>query len=240
MRPFFSYYGAKYTGAKHYGPPRHETVIEPFAGSACYSTYWNVKRAKLYDVSSDICDLWDFLINCSARDIEAIPDSFSCNEEFLALQRGPRLLCAFWVSKGRAEPSTTLSPWYHQYKNARYCQVWGAAVKRRIVAQKPLISDWSISQCSFESVPLQEAHWHIDPPYNNAPGSRYPHSQIDYARLAAWVRTLPGHVDVCENSGATWLPFNDLYNVVSSRGRRSGAVSKEAVFRRGPEQRISA
>lgn len=232
MRPFFSYYGAKYTGAKHYGPPRHETVIEPFAGSACYSTYWNVKRAKLYDVSLDICDLWDFLINCSARDIEAIPDSFSCDEELLALQRGPRLLCAFWVSKGRAEPSTTLSPWYRQYRNSRNCRVWGPSVKRRILAQKPLIAAWSIDNLSYEQIPLQDAHWHVDPPYNNGPGRRYPYSLIDYNHLSDWVRRLPGEVDVCENEGATWLPFAPLYSVNTTRGKRSGAVSREAIFRR--------
>lgn len=240
MRPFFSYYGAKYTGAKHYGPPRHDTVVEPFAGSACYSTYWNVKRAKLFDVSDDICSLWDFLIHCSARDIEAIPDSFARDEEFLALQNSPRLLCAFWVSKGRAEPSKHLSPWYFKYNNAVDCRVWGPAVKRRILAQKPLISGWSISRCSFEAIPAQEAHWHIDPPYNNAPGSRYPHSRVDYARLAEWVETLLGHVDVCENEGADWLPFSPLYSVNTARGKRSDAVSKEAVYRRTSEQRISA
>lgn len=238
MRPFFSYYGSKYTGAKHYGPPRHDLVIEPFAGSACYSTYWNVKLAQLYDVSQDICELWDFLIKCSNQDIESAPDDLASDDHLLSLPRAHRLLCGFWVGKGRAEPATTLSPWYHQYKNGDDCRVWGAAVKRRIISQKPLITEWVIKNASYNDIPLREAHWHVDPPYNNTPGKRYPHGRLNYDHLAKWVRSLPGEVDVCENEGAEWLPFSPLYSVATTRGKRSGAVSVEAVYRQSPEQEL--
>jgi len=231
MRPFFSYYGAKWTGARHYGHPRRDLVIEPFAGSACYSTRWSPARVRLYDVSPDICDLWDFLIYASLRDIESIPDVFHRNEDFLSLARGPRLLVSFWVAKGRAEPAGNLSSWYRAYQNARDCRVWGPAVKRRILAQKPALKSWTIDCISWENIPLEDAHWHIDPPYNNAPGSRYPHSKIDYGALGAWCRSLPGPVDVCENEGASWLPFEPLYEVVSTRGRVSSHRSKESIWR---------
>lgn len=232
MRPFFSYYGSKYTGAKHYGPPRHETVIEPFAGSACYSTRWRVRRAKLYDISPDICLLWDWLINSSEADVKAIPDSFENFDEIMALPAGPQTLVRFWVAKGRAEASGALSPWYFKYRNAGDCRVWSAAVKQRIIRQKPGIADWRIEQASWEQIPMAEAHWHVDPPYNNSAGARYPFSDVDYAALASWCRALPGEVDVCEQYGAQWLPFVPLYEVVTSRGRRTGAVSKEAIWRK--------
>lgn len=232
MRPFFSYYGAKYTSAKHLGPPRHSLIVEPFAGSACYSTRWGAGNVRLYDVSPDICALWDFLIKCSERDIAALPDEFNHIDEVLALPIGPQMLCRFWIAKGRAEPSGAISPWYLQYRNAHDCRVWSRAVKQRIIRQKPGIAGWSVDQMSWDKIPLVEAHWHVDPPYNNAPGARYPHSQVDYLALAAWCRSLPGHVDVCENDGAAWLPFDPLCEVVTSRGRRSGAVSKEVVWRK--------
>jgi len=228
MRPFFSYYGAKYTGAKHYGPPRSDLVIEPFAGSACYSTRWDARNVRLYDVSVDICDLWDFLIRCSNRDIENIPDAFEDIDQVMSLPRGAQLLARFWVSKGRAEPSGVLSPWYNQYKNANDCLVWGPGVKRRILLQKSFIQEWTIDRMSWEKIPLIQAHWHIDPPYDNKAGACYPHSDVDYDALGDWCKNLPGEVDVCENVGATWLPFTPLYSVKTTRG----AVSRETCWRK--------
>lgn len=232
MRPFFSYYGAKYTTAAYLGRPRRDLVIEPFAGSASYSTRWNARRVRLYDVSPDICDLWHFLINCSEADIAALPNAFEHIEQVMSLPRGPQLLVRFWIAKGRAESSGALSPWYLKWRNATDCRVWSAKVKERIIAQKPGIAKWTIDQCSWDRIPVVEAHWHVDPPYNNAPGSRYPYSVVDFAALGAWCADLPGAVDVCENLGADWMDFEHLCDVVSSRGRRSGAVSKEAVWRK--------
>lgn len=232
LRPFFSYYGAKWTGARHYGPPRRDLVIEPFAGSASYSTRWGCRNVRLYDISPDICDLWSWLIGCSAEDVAHIPDAFEDMGEVMALPRGAQLLVRFWVSKGRAEATKTLSPWYFQWRGASDCRVWGAAVKRRIIAQKPLLDSWSIECKPWWKIEVEDAHWHIDPPYNNLAGSRYPHSDINYSALADWCEGLPGTVDVCENVGADWLDFRPLYSVVTSRGRRSGAVSQEAVWRR--------
>lgn len=231
MRPFFSYYGAKYTVAKYAGPPRRDLVIEPFAGSASYSTRYVPKRVALYDVSEDICMLWDWLINCSEADVRNIPDAFENFDEIDRLPAGANLLTRFWVSKGRAEPSGKLSPWYFQYRNNRDCRVWGPSVKERIIKQKPYIALWTCDNLPYWKVPLQNAHWHVDPPYNNEAGSRYPFSNVDYEHLATWCGSLPGTVDVFENSGANWLPFEPLCEIVSSRGRRSGAVSKEVMSR---------
>jgi len=232
MRPFFSYYGAKYTVAKYAGAPRHDTVIEPFAGSAAYSTRWSPQRVKLYDISPDICALWDFLIWSSVRDIESMPDRFESYDEVERLPPGAALLARFWISKGRAEPSGTLSPWYFQYRNAHDCRVWGPAVKARIIAQKPALSAWTIDCLPYDKIPQVNAHWHVDPPYNNSAGSRYPFSNVNYEHLSNWCKELPGTVDVFENAGAGWLPFETLCEIVTSRGRRSGAVSKEVMWRR--------
>lgn len=232
MRPFFSYYGAKYTIAKYAGAPRRDFVIEPFAGSAAYATRYALNaRASLYDVSPDVCDLWDWLINCSEADVRAVPDTFETFDEIERLPRGPNLLVRFWVSKGRAEPSGVLSPWYFKYRNDRDCKVWGAPVKARIIKQKPYIASWTVDCLPYWQVRLREAHWHVDPPYCNEAGSRYPHSAINYDHLAAWCRNLPGTVDVFENEGASWLPFKPLVHVETTRGKRTGVVSREMLAR---------
>lgn len=231
MRPFFSYYGAKYTAAKHAGAPRRDLVIEPFAGSACYATRYAPHRVALYDVSENVCLLWDWLINCSEFDVQVIPDSFNSFDEVERLTPGANLLVRFWVSKGRAEASGTLSPWYFKYRDDGDCRVWGPAVKARIIKQKPYIVDWTCDNLPYWKVPIREAHWHVDPPYSTNAGSRYPHSNVNYAHLASWCRSLPGAVDVFENQGAAWLNFSPLCEVVTSRGRRSGAVSREVMAR---------
>jgi hypothetical protein len=135
------------------------------------------------------------------------------------------------VSKGRAEPSGVLSPWYFRYRNERDCKVWGGPVKARIIKQKPHIACWTVDCAPYWGVPLREAHWHVDPPYNNEAGSRYPFAAIDYSHLASWCRKLPGVVDVFENGGASWLPFLPLCNVETTRGKRSGVVSREVIAR---------
>lgn len=234
MRPFFSYYGAKWTMAKHYGPPRGAPVIEPFAGSACYSTRWAVEEAILVDLSPDVATLWTYLIAASSSDILALPDALESNEELAALPDGPRHLLGFWVSKGRAEVSRTLSPWYFQYRGANDCRVWGAAAKQRIAAQVDRIKGWQIICGDYRSAPeIAGAHYHVDPPYDNRAGQRYPHADLDYATLAKWCRARPGPVDVCENVGAEWLPFKQVHTINTTRGKRSGAVSAEAVWRPG-------
>lgn len=230
MRPFFSYYGAKFTGAKHYGAPRRSVVVEPFAGSACYSTYYSVENAILIDKCERICAIWDFLINASPLEIMGIPTRFEDDSEISKLPYEQRMLVGFWIGKGRAEPARSLSSWYFKYRDEPSCMVWSLPVQIRIARQMPLIRNWQIINGSYTDAPNLDAHYHIDPPYIGEPGRRYKEHRIDYLNLAAWVLSLRGTVDVCENQGASWLPFRPLYQVHSSRSRTHGAVSKEVVY----------
>ncbi len=224
---FFSYYGSKWYAAKHLGKPMLDLVIEPFAGSACYATYWEHPRVNLYDVDENICELWDFLIHCSADDIRIIPDRFANEEEFKALPDLQRLLTGFWVGYGRVKPANKPSPWY--YKQAQKdIRTWGPSAKAMIIRQKPLIKNWTIDRLSYEQIPNQRAHWHIDPPYSGKAGRAYVYDRIDYAHLAAWCKSREGMVQVCENEGADWLPFSNPYEIYSAASSRT--KSKEVIF----------
>jgi site-specific DNA-adenine methylase len=78
-----------------------------------------------------------------------------------------------------------------------------------------------------------EATWFVDPPYNNKAGSHYKcgSKDIDYNNLAEWCRSRRGQVMVCENAGATWLPFEDLYeHVGASRVGNKPKRSVEAIW----------
>ena len=236
MRPFFGHYGSKWHGAKHYGPPRRDRVVEAFAGSACYSVWWEPRIVHLYDKSERTCQGWDWLINCSADDVRRLPDTFQSTEECLALPDGPRQI-VWWninYGEGGKRPRKTLRKWYlecvatgdrSKYSNRFF---WGPRVKARLIDQKPLIAKWTVEQMCYSKIPDMDAHWHIDPPYSGPAGGEYEHSEIDYKHLAQWCRERTGAVDVCENEGADWLPFTPLYSLKSMH---SAHQSREVVWR---------
>lgn len=249
MNVFFSYYGGKWLGARCYGPPRQDLVIEPFAGGAGYSTYWSHPNVKLYDLNPQTCAAWDWIINCTAADVMAVPDEFRSLEELNALPDGPRQVVGWNIAyaTGGRGTNPSIPKWYWHYvetgeKIGRLAThsrshtnsvalMWGPRIKHRIVKQKPLIAKWSITQCSYIDIPLEHAHWHVDPPYQGKPGRGYLCSDIDFKHLGEWCRSLPGSVDVCENAGADWLDFKPLF---SRKSMNSLKQSNEVVWRNEP------
>lgn len=235
MRPLFSRYGGKYRGAKWYGPPRRGRVTEPFAGSACYSLYWDCPEVRLFDKDEDVCAVFDWVFNCSEDDIRRAPIKICSNEEWRDLPDGLRQLVFFNTCYCRATVSQSLPGWYLHYcrtgeptgpllnsrdfntdrigdpKYTNSLRVWGERLRNRILEQKPKLKGWSIDCLDYRDIPIEDCHWHIDPPYQSPPGRVYKHNHIDYAHLAEWIRNLPGAVDVCEYEGADWLPFKPLY-----------------------------
>ena len=239
MRPFFSYYGAKNRSARHFGPPRRDLVIEPFAGSAGYSVYWTAPRVRLYDLNEEAVAAWDWLINCSEDDVRAIPDKFYSNEEWWALPHGPRRVVDWNIHFGLPHRLTKLQGWYLTLMNTGErtgrlikqpdARFWDRSVKERIIANKKFIREWTIELLDYRDIPIgDDAHYFVDPPYQGPPERHYTHHKIDYPELAEWCRSLPGAVDVCENEGADWLPFQPLFSQSTIRGEKKSA---EVVWR---------
>jgi hypothetical protein len=83
---------------------------------------------------------------------------------------------------------------------------------------------------SYADLPNAECTWFIDPPYVDA-GKNYPcgSKDINYDHLAAWCRSRKGQVIVCENEGATWLPFEPCIQ------NKRGATFDSGVSRRRTE-----
>ena len=59
-------------------------------------------------------------------------------------------------------------------------------------------------------------------------GGKY--RDIDFPALGEWCRTRSGQVMVCENVGATWLPFTPFRDIKGTAGRGRTGVSKEALW----------
>jgi site-specific DNA-adenine methylase len=223
MKPLFPFYGSKWRDAKRYATPVG-VVVEPFAGSAGYSVYWGVQTAKLFDIDPIIVGVWDYLIKASADDIVRLPDlETGQSVDDFHLPQEAKWLIGFWLNRGSAQPKKTKTAFSSRVERSQL--VWSLRARERIASQIDGIRGWSVRQMSFESVPDERATWFIDPPYVDK-GRYYRFHNINYESLARWSTGRSGNVLVCEQAGATWLPFESLAVIKSTRG-----TSSEVVFR---------
>lgn len=228
LKPFFPFYGSKWRSAKLYGPPCYQHVIEPFAGSAGYATYWNPSRVTLVEKDPVIVGVWRYLQTAGAEEIAGLPD-LEVGEDVQTLTRLPqeaRHLIGFWLNRGSAVPKRRRTAFSARTDKAQL--VWGPRARERLCAQAGTIGHWKIINGSYENLMPEEATYFVDPPYIDK-GRFYRERHVDYQRLGSWCRSLPGQVMVCENTGATWLPFTPLATIKSTKG-----TSAEVVWRRDP------
>lgn len=219
LRPFFGFYGGKWRDArKHYPPPTHDTIVEPFAGSAGYAMRYAGCRVILGEIDPIIYGVWAYLIAAPAAEILAIPDlepGQSAND--LAICQEARWLVGFWLNRGASRPRTGPSAWMRD--GIRPGSFWGERVRRTIASQVDTIRHWQVHNTSYEDLPFAgQATWFIDPPYQKqGQHYRFGAAGINYRSLGGWCRTRPGQVIVCENEGADWLPFAPLADVKTTR-----------------------
>lgn len=207
IRPFFSYYGGKWRDAPSYPAPLYDTIVEPFAGSAGYAVRHHARKVVLCDTDEHIVGVWDYLIHVSESEILSLPDVGPEGTASLDVAQEARWLIGFWLNKGASAPRVRSSAWMRS--GIRPGSFWGNSVRQRISRQLSTIRHWQVKLCAFDKVAVGgPATWFVDPPYVGA-GSHYRHgsSRIDYSALGAWCASRPGQVIVCENDGATWLPF---------------------------------
>lgn len=232
LRPFFSFFGAKWRAASRYPAPRHHTIMEPFAGSAGYALRYPDRTVHLSDADPVIVAVWEYLIHTSAREIRSLPDlAPGQSVDDLDVTPEARWLIGFWVNKGGAVPCRTPSAWM---RTGRYpTQFWGPEIRERVASQVDRIRHWTITHRSYDQCPDTEATWFVDPPYQGAGKDyRYGADRLDFAALASWCRSRPGQVIVCENDGATWLPFTPIYSGKGMAGSRRSGRSDESVWTR--------
>lgn len=229
LRPFFGYYGGKWRDApKHYPEPRHDTIIEPFAGSAGYAIRYAHRNVILCEIDPILSEVWRFLIRATAKEILDIPDlDPEGTVDDLKVCQPAKWLVGFWLNRGAASPRKSPSRWMRD--KIRPGSFWGARVRQTIASQVESIRHWQLFNCSYDECPTPKvATWFVDPPYAAAGKHyRFGSEQVDYAGLGKWCRSRPGQVIVCENEGATWLPFRDLADVKTTR---SAHRSKEVIW----------
>lgn len=226
MRPFFSYYGGKWRDTpRHYPAPQHDTIVEPFAGSAGYSVRYHGRKVILCEIDPIVAGVWAYLLRVKAAEIRALPDvPMGGTVDDIDAPQEARWLIGFWLNRAPSGPRKSPSAWMRG--GIRPGSFWGPRVRETIAAQVGRIRHWRIIHGSYEAAALPHvATWFVDPPYQVA-GShyRYGSKQIDYSALGAWCRARDGQVIVCEGGGADWLPFRTLGDVKTARSTRAVEV----------------
>ena len=163
MRPFFLLLGGKWKAARRYGTPQHDLVVEPFAGGAGYSTYWEPKRVILVERDPLIANLWKYLTRVSAKEILQLPTQIDSLSELPAsiCQESKWLTCQSRSNWARSQ----------QYRHL----FWGPQIQARIASQVDHVRHWQIVEGDYRKAPNVTAHWFIDPPYILA-GQHYEHN----------------------------------------------------------------
>lgn len=199
----FAYYGAKHRLAPKYPAPVHDTIVEPFAGSAGYACHWGQGRQViLIEVNAYIVDLWRRLQRMTAAEVDdAVRFALAGErtmEPLVAFAAGGSQVIALCNGKDRQ-----ITPRMRQNT---------PKIARRVKRHLSMIANWQIIHASYDDAPDIEATWFIDPPYQplvSLAGSLYVNdaAAIDYAVLGAWCQSRQGQVIVCEQEPAAWLPF---------------------------------
>lgn len=235
--PLFKWFGSKWQSAKRYPPPKHDTIIEPFAGGAGYSLNHCDKNIVIWEEDPNVADLWQWLINEARKEsIMDIPISLPVGTDIqgLRLSRGQRLLLKHWQRTNNVGECWTISPWGHLPGQ------WTANTRARVAEQVSAVKHWK-----FEDPYLyidSPSTWFIDPPYLFNYRYRSGLPSFDYSALSSLEQTISGKSQVivceakCKKTGAVpnYLPFVESHSSVTSRRKATQSHhSSEVIYVRG-------
>lgn len=197
----WSYFGAKLRIVDHYPKPKFGVIKECFAGSAPYSVKYFENDVYLYDKYHVIIDIWDYLKECSIKDILNLKcpakgtvlgyENYDCDAQ--------RYLIGFMIARVQITPANTVTSFGLERFDAD---------KKRIAANLFKIKHFKTQCISYDEIPNQQATWFLDAPYQFG-GETYKHNnrKINFNNLSEWCTSREGQTIVCENHLATWLPF---------------------------------
>jgi len=229
LKPFWRYYGGKWRAAPRYPAPAYDTIVEPFAGAAGYSLRYPERQVVLVEKYPTICEMWRYLIGAKASEVRRIPEVDDVDDLPPWVPQGARWLVGFSMNSACSTPRRTLSAGRRQLRALhRQFEGWTPALRERVASQVDHIRHWRVIEGDYSLAPDMPATWFVDPPYNNKAGSYYVHSRLNYQELAAWCHARRGQILVCENEGASWLPFEPFATFQPSV---NGSGSREMLWK---------
>ncbi len=214
----FSYYGSKSKLARYYPLPKHELIIEPFAGAAWYSMLHFKNQVILNEINQTIYNLWKWLVSIATKETILKHVNFYAGENIRTLDcsQEQRDLIGFYINRGSIAPKNIVQKWCCTNKfNPNFAESVFKSLKK-VADNLDNIRHWKILYGTYTQLPDIEATWFIDPPYQFG-GEHYINHSINYSQLANWCLSRKGQIIICENSKATWLPFTTLKEIHGQR-----------------------
>jgi len=170
-----------------------------------------VDKVLLIEKDPRVVELWQRLLAMTPREVLALepPVAGDYTDDFL------------WMTAATSNAIGSL----RRLKMPERVPEVARGMLRQIAATLPEAKrKVTVIEGDYLEAPDVEATWFIDPPYQvNGSGSEhtwfpqgmgYGHgcrsSDLDFAALGEWCQSRQGQVMVCEQSGATWLPFTSL------------------------------
>ena len=218
--PFFRYFGSKWNLSRHYPPPARDTIVEPFAGSACYATRYHDRSVLLVEKDHKIASVWRFLIGASRKDVLTLPvlEKGEKLSDYKQLSDVERWFLGLWINLSAGPRNVAQGGLTTDYL-------------KRTSDNLFMIRHWQVIEGDYSVADNRLATWFIDPPYQSAK-DKYTEGEIDYSHLAEWSRSRNGQVIVCEKHGANWLPFEPFREHTSQTSARTSGRKKyfEAIW----------
>jgi len=221
----FRYYGRKTSYVDKYPPPKHKTIIEPFAGSASYSMFYHENNVILIEKDEVIFRIWKYLIEkATPRRILKLPilkpNERTTDKKYDWVKQVEKDLIGFFINSACPYPATKPTP------NKGYNK-WNEKNRKILSENVKKIKHWKIYHSDYKDIKNKKATWFIDPPYSGKGGKSYRCSNkyIDYKELSKWVKSRKGQIIVCENEDHTkWLPFKPFVNKKQNNVRHTEMI----------------
>ncbi len=232
----FSFYGAKSKILDFYPEPKHDLIIEPFAGGASYSLRHGAGREVwINDLDAEVYGMWCFVRDEFPAWEHAIPTSVNVGDrvsELPGLGDAPAGLLS--ILRAEANQGTQGARGVHDQVTSMGAKCW-PRIKAKLQWAHERVQGWSITNERYQDMLIDgfvgdRATWFIDPPYDNAAGRRYRQQVVDYGALRNFCLSRKGQIIVCENVGADWLPFEPIVERRGIRSRYQRSNAKEAIY----------
>jgi len=214
--PLFKWFGSKWLASKLYPAPDHDTVFEPYAGSAGYSLRHHEKKIVLWEENPNVSALWQWLIGeASSASVLEIPVGVPEGTDIgtLGLSVGQSLLLKHWQRTNNVGPCSTISPWGNKPGQ------WTANTRARVAEELHAVKHWKVGRIHPDS----PGTYFLDPPYIY--NYRYGFKEFDHAGLVKKIAMIPRGSQIiaceaaCQKTGRVpdYLPFEPFGLRITSR-----------------------